>query len=145
MIKFLKRINKWIIAVICVIGMFAFTGCKSTKLADGYDKQVIEDTAIEIIEDIQVRGAKVVLQERMREDFIENIDLDEMDSTCKGAVSEFGGFLTYTQKSVIGRHYDDTDEDFAVALITAVYEDGEINYTLTFDKNMKLVGFYPNY
>ena len=38
---------------------------------------------------------------------------------------------------------DDTDEDFAVILVTATYEDGEVNYTLTFDKDMNLVGFYP--
>jgi len=139
-----KLQKKIFMIVLCIICSFSFSGCKSTELAEGYDKKEIESTAIEIIEDIQVRGAKIVLSERMREDFIGKISLDEMDSSVKTSVSDLGSFLTYTQKTVIGRHYDETDEDFAVALITASYEKGEISYTLTFDKEMNLVGFYPN-
>lgn len=139
--KIIGRTAAFACIIIC---LFMFTGCSSTKLADGYDKKTIEEKAIEIIEDVQVRGAKTVLSERMREDFVGNIDLDEMDGSVKSSVSNLGGFLTYTQKTVIGRHYDGTDEDFAVALITASYEKGEISYTLTFDKDMNLVGFYPN-
>ena len=142
--KLSKLRKKLMLVLVCVISLVTICGCKSTKLADGYDKELVEKTAIEIIEDIQIRGAKVVLEEKMREDFIENIELDEMDASCKSSVSMLGNFLTYTQKTVIGRHYDETDEDFAVALITAVYEEGEVNYTLTFDKDMTLVGFYPN-
>lgn len=136
----LKRLS--ILAVLCCV-LMAIGGCGSTKLADCYDKREIEERALEIINDVQVRGAKVVLEELMREDFIGNIDLDEMDGSCKTYTRSLGNFLTYSQKTVIGKHYDDTDEDFAVILVTATYEDGEVNYTLTFDKDMKLVGFYP--
>lgn len=143
MIKLSGIIKKMVL--ICIIGctLLTFTGCKSTELADCYDEKVIEEEAIEIINDVQVRGAKVVLEERMREDFIDNIKLDEMDGSCKSYVSGVGNFLAYTQKTVVGKHYDETNEDFAVILVTATYEDGEVNYTLTFDKDMNLVGFYP--
>lgn len=137
------KIKRFAAAVLTAC-LFMCTGCNSTKLADGYDKKEIESASIEIIESVQLKGAKEVLSERMRDDFVDNIDLDEMDASVKSSVSSLGGFLTYTQKTVIGRHYDDTDEDFAVALITASYEKGEISYTLTFDKDMNLVGFYPN-
>lgn len=137
------KIKRFAAAVLTAC-LFVCTGCNSTKLADGYDKKKIESASIEIIESVQLKGAKEVLSERMRDDFVDNIDLDEMDASVKSSVSSLGGFLTYTQKTVIGRHYDDTDEDFAVALITASYENGEISYTLTFDKDMNLVGFYPN-
>lgn len=138
----MTKIKKITVLCLAVVLLFGFSGCSSTKLAEGYDKKTIEQTAIDIINDVQVRGAKVVLEENMRDDFIGNIDLDAMDSSCKSNVSALGNFLSYTQKSVVGKHYDDTDEDFAIALITATYEDGEVVYTLTFDKDMKLVGFY---
>lgn len=142
MLKNNKKIKSLFILGLFLLA-FVFTGCKSTKLADCYDEQHVKDTAIDIINDVQVRGAKTVLEEKMRDDFIDKIDLDEMDGSCKSYVSGIGNFLAYTQKTVIGKHYDDTDEDFAVILVTATYEDGEVNYTLTFDKDMNLVGFYP--
>lgn len=136
-------IQRTVAALLLLLALAFCTGCSSTELAEGYDEKLIETTALEIINDVQVRGAKVVLEERMREDFIGNIDLDEMDGSCKSYVSALGNFLAYTQKTVVGKHYDETDEDFAVILVTATYEEGEVNYTLTFDKDMKLVGFYP--
>lgn len=138
----MTKIKKITFLCLAVVLLCCFSGCSSTKLADCYDKKTVEQTAIDIINDVQVRGAKTVLEENMRDDFIGNIDLDEMDGACKSYVSAAGNFLSYTQKSVVGKHYDDTNEDFAIALITATYEDGEVVYTLTFDKDMKLVGFY---
>lgn len=139
----LKKIKRIAFSAVLFCLLLTAAGCSSTKLADGYDEKVIEEEALEIINDVQVRGAKIVLTERMREDFIGNINLEEMDSSCKSNAVSLGNFLTYSQKTIVGKHYDDTDEDFAVILVTATYEDGEINYTLTFDKDMKLVGFYP--
>lgn len=126
-----------------LFAVMAAAGCASTKLADGYDEKEIKETAEEIINEIQLKGAKEVLSERMREDFIDKVDLDTMDGSVKAYVSGLGEFLSYSRETVIGRHYDETDEDFAVILVTATYEKGEVNYTLTFDQDMTLVGFYP--
>lgn len=138
-----KSLKLTILTILMIAGLLTLTGCASTKLADGYDEKVIKETAEEIINEIQLKGAKEILTERVREDFIDGIDLDAMDSSVKAYVSGLGQFLSYSRETVIGKHYDDTDEDFAVILVTATYEKGEVNYTLTFDKDMTLVGFYP--
>lgn len=129
-----------LLAVMCLL----LSGCHSTKLADGFDKQIIKETGEEIINDVQLRGAKAVLTERMREDFAEDFDMENMEDMLIELTAGKGGFIAYTEETVVGRHYDETDEDFGVVLITASYEKGEINYTLTFDLDMNLVGFYPN-
>lgn len=126
-----------VFAIICL-----FTGCASTKLAEGYDKKVIKETAEQVINEVQLKGTKTVLQERMREDFLANIDLDVMDDTVKNLISGLGEFVTYSQETIIGKQYEDTGEDFAVILVTATYKKGEANYTITFDKDMNIVGFY---
>lgn len=124
--------------VLCVV----LSGCNSTKLADGFDEDTIIETAEEIINEVQMNGAKQVLAERMREDFLENIDLDTMENTVVNLTKGKGNFLTYGEESVIGRYHEEAKEDFGVILVTAKYEKGEINYTISFDKNMKVVGFY---
>lgn len=138
-----KILNALKFAVIALLGLLALTGCASTKLADGYDEKTIKETAEEIINEVQLKGAKETLSKRVREDFVDGIDLDAMDSSVKAYVSDLGQFLSYSRETVIGKKYEETDEDFAVILVTATYEKGEVNYTLTFDKDMTLVGFYP--
>lgn len=127
-----------LVLVMCVM----LSGCNSTKLAEGFDEDTIIETAEEIINEIQLNGAKQVLSERMREDFLKNIDLDTMDNTVVNLTKGKGNFLTYGEESVIGRYHEEAKEDFGVILVTAKYEKGEINYTITFDKDMKVVGFY---
>lgn len=127
-----------IMACILTVGC----GCESTRLAEGFDEKVIKQTGEELINEVQLKGAKEVLQERMREDFLENIDLDTMNNTVVNLTKGKGNFVTYSEETVIGKYHPDAKEDFGVILVTATYEKGEINYTITFDKDMKVVGFY---
>lgn len=139
-----RKKEKAIIGIIftTVILCMTLTGCASTKLADDFDEETIKETAEEIINQIQLNGAKEVLQERMREDFAKNIDMDSMENTVVNLTKGKGNFISYTEETVIGKYHDEAKENFGVILVTASYEKGEINYTVTFDKDMKVVGFY---
>lgn len=147
-IKGKKKNELKMIKVLCLIMLVcmtvSLTACHSTKLAEGYDKNVIKKTAEEVINDVQLRGAKVVLTERMREDCLENIDLDTMENTVVNLTKGKGAFMVYSKETVVGRYHEDLKEDLAVILVTATYEKGEVNYTISFDKDMKVVGFYAN-
>lgn len=143
-----KYVGKWnggrqvVLLLLILVISFSFTGCKSTKLAEGFDEDTIKATAEEIINQVQLKGAKQVLNERMRKEFLEKIDVDTMENTVVNLTKGKGNFITYADETVIGRRYDETKEDFGVILVTAAYEKGEINYTITFDKEMNMVGFY---
>ena len=130
-----------VIAVITVMSV-QLVGCYDTELAEGFDEKTIKQTAEEIINEVQMNGAKQVLEERMREDFKKNMDLDTMQNTVINLTKGKGGFLAYSRESVIGRYHEEAKEDFGVILVTATYEKGEIVYTITFDKDMNVVGFY---
>lgn len=137
-----KPAGKLIGLCVLLLAMLQLAGCGSTKLAEGFDEEVIKETAEEIINQIQLRGAKEVLTERMREDFVGNIDLDTMEETVKDLDKASGNFISYTEETVVGKYHPEAKEDFGVVLVTAAYDDGEINYTITFDKDMNVVGFY---
>lgn len=135
--------KKTLLLLVLILAMTSLiTGCAKTKLAEGYDKEEIKQIAEEIINEVQLEGAKKVLEERMREDFVDNIDMDTMENTVKDLSSGIGTFVTYSQETIIGRAYEETKEDFAVILVTATYEKGEVNYTITFDNELNIVGFY---
>lgn len=130
-----------VIAVITAMSL-QLVGCYDTELAEGFDEKTIKQTAEEIINEVQMNGAKQVLEERMREDFKKNMDLDTMQNTVINLTKGKGDFLAYSRESVIGRYHEEAKEDFGVILVTATYEKGEIVYTITFDKDMNVVGFY---
>lgn len=136
------RVRRIFCLLAACLAMLGMSGCQNTKLADGYDEEVIKETAEEIINDVQLNGAKEVLTERMREDCIENVDLDTMNNTVVNLMKGKGGFMVYSKETVVGKEHPDLKEDLAVILVTATFEKGEINYTITFDKDMKVVGFY---
>lgn len=135
-----KIVGFALVAMMCMLVVGC--GCESTQLAKGFDEKVIKQTAEEIINEVQLKGAKQVLQERMREDFLENIDVDTMENTVVNLTKGKGNFISYSEETVVGKYHEEAKEDFGVILVTATYEKGEINYTITFDKDMKVVGFY---
>ncbi len=135
----MKKLKSLLVILLC---MLLLVGCTSTKLAEGYDEQTIIDTAYSIIEEVHVDALDVVLKKYMREDYLEDYPMDNMVQQVLELRTGIGNFIAFTQESVIGQESPEGDEDFAVILVTATYDKGEINYTLTFDKEMKLVSFY---
>lgn len=138
----MRKTGRLLCMMLVLTFVFQLYGCQSTKLAEGYDEAVIKETAEEIINDVQMNGAKKVLSERMREDHLEDMDLEVMENTVIGLMKGKGNFMVYSRETVIGKEHPEDKEDYAVILVTATFEKGEVNYTITFDKDMKVVGFY---
>lgn len=135
----MKKAKIIFVGILC---MLLLAGCGNTKLAEGYDEQTIIDTAHSIIEEVHVAAFDDVLNKYMREDYLENYPMDNMVQQVLELRTGIGNFISFTKDSVIGQESPEGDEEFAVILVTATYDKGEINYTLTFDKDMKLVSFY---
>lgn len=137
-------VRKRLVIVLAVVLTMCIqlTGCYDTELAEGFDEKEIKAQAEELLNEMQMNGVKQVLEERMRDDFKENMDMDTMQNTVTNLTKGKGGFLAYSEESVIGRYHEEAKEDFGVILVTATYEKGEVVYTITFDKDMNVVGFY---
>ncbi len=135
----MNKIKKLIVPLLlCLL----FTGC-GNKLAEGFDRQQIIDTAERIITDIHVKGTTEVLTPLMREDYLKKYPMENMEEQVLELLSGSGNFVAFGKESVIGKaNPDNQEEQLAVILVTAGYEKAEINYTLTFDKDMKLLSFY---
>lgn len=135
----MKKLTVFLAALLCLTML---GGC-GNKLAEGYDEQTIKDTAEQIITDIHVKGVTDVLTPIMREDYLEKYPMENMEEQVLELLVGVGNFMAYGQETVIGKASPDNEEEqLAVILVTALYEKGEINFTITFDKDMKVLSFY---
>lgn len=124
--------------------IMTITGCTSGKLAEEFDRTVLEETAKERINEALVQGAGEMVKNRLRKDFLEEYPVEEMQDNLLSLQSGKGEFLLYEKVSMRGEKSpkEGSDEDFAIVVVTANFEKGEILFTLTFDTDMNLVSFY---
>ena len=135
-----KLLGFFAVCAVC----FMFSGCTSGKLAEEFSKEMLENTSKEIINESLVQGAGATIKKHMREDFLEDFPVEDMQDNLLSLQSGKGEFLYYKKISMRGEKSpkEDSDEDFAIVLVTVSFEKGDILYYLTFDTDMNLVSFY---
>lgn len=131
------------LGAICVF-CFLLGGCTSGELAEEFSEETLENTSKEIINEALVQGAETTIKNHMREDFLEDFPVEEMQDNLLSLQSGKGEFLYFKKISIRGEKSpkEDSDEDLAVVLTTVDFEKGEILFYLTFDTDMNLVSFY---
>jgi hypothetical protein len=136
-----KKVLSLLLLGIC-LGLFS--GCSSGKLADSFSRETLESTSEQIINEALVQGAAAVVEHYMREDFLEDYPLEDMEDNLLSLQSGKGEFLYFQKITMRGETSpkEDSDEDLAVVLVTATFEKGEILFYLTYDTDMNLVSFY---
>ena len=65
-----------------------------------------------------------------------------MDGQILPIVEELGAFEEFDKEAVTGSRDKDTEQEFAVAVVMVKYEKRKAKYTITFDEDMKVGGFY---
>ena len=136
---------KKLLGVFAVFALcFLFSGCTSGKLAEEFSEKTLENTSKDIINEALVQGAGETIKKHMREDFLQDFPVEELQDNLLSLQSGKGEFLYFKKISMRGEESpkEDSDEDFAVVLVTVSFEKGDILFYLTYDTEMHLVSFY---
>lgn len=134
-----KRNILKIILVASLIAM-VYNIYTSTKLPDGMDKDEIEAKSKEIIFILNKKDTEGFIRlagERLKKDIN-----DQSMSDIYRRVDAAGQFDKIQNTKTRGDKDDDTKEDYAVATVRVIYENEMPFYTLTFNKDLELVGFH---
>lgn len=132
-------------AILIILTMMCLTlgGCSggSTKLAEGFDEAVLKTEAEALVQ---------AINDNNYEEFIK-----KADDTMKGAIPQEsfeskvveyakskGTFDSIDKEVVVGQKDEKSGTEFGVVVVVAKYSDGNIQYTISYDKDMNLVGFY---
>ncbi len=127
--------------IITVLAVFLLTGCNSMELADSFDKDVVTEKAIEEVNYL-VTGDYESCRNMMHEDLQEKITAEILENGVESMVESTGDFKEIKSTTVIGQKDTENDIDMATAIVIATFEKRSVTYTITFNTDMEVIGFY---
>lgn len=136
----MRNLKKWCAVLFIVLLVCGLTGCQSTRLSEDFDEKEVKTGAEKVIELVNAGDF-----ETLNDELSEQMKLampDDVWVSVKKIVDGKGAFQSFAKENVVGSKDKDTDEPFATAVVLAEYENGKIQYTISFDREMKVSGFY---
>lgn len=135
-----KRFSVLAVFLLC-LGLL--TGCQgSEKLSDDFDAAEVKERAKEIIELINAGDYDTLAESWWSAQMKAAIPAEKLKSDIGPIIDELGAFEAFDKEAVTGSTDKDTEQDFAVVIIKAKYENRSAQYTISFNKDMKVAGFY---
>lgn len=127
-------------ALIMAASMLMLIGCGGTKISDDFDEEKVKATAQEAIDHL-VAGEYEECLALMGEEMQAAISAEALATNMETPAGQKGAFQEYKSSTVVGQKDKDGSE-YAVAVIVAGFEKGNITFTVSFDKDMKMTGFW---
>lgn len=137
----MKKIIGMTILIMSLFGML-LTGCASTKLSEDFDEATVKSAAEEIVTLLNNNDVETICNEKIDPELSEYFTTDTLQQAIDQYLSDVGAFKEYSKEAVIGTKAQKTKEDCAVAILKAKYENKNITYTISFNKDMKVIGLY---
>ena len=126
-----------------VLCLACLSGCKGTdKLSDEYDADELKEAAKEVIELVNAKDYKTLTDTWWSAQMNAVIPAEKMASDIGPVIDELGAFVSFDKEAVTGSKDKDTDQEFGVAIVKVKYENRSAQYTISFNKDMQVAGFY---
>lgn len=135
--KKFKAMAAFVLCIACL------SGCKGTdKLSDEYDADELKKAAKEVIELVNAKDYETLTDTWWSAQMNAVIPAEKMASDVGPVIDELGAFESFDKEAVTGSTDKDTDQEFGVAIVKVKYENRSAQYTISFNKDMKVAGFY---
>ena len=112
------------------------------KLSEQFDEEEVKAAAEEVIEILNDGDVDTLVEEKWNSTMRGMADKDMMEKDVLPIVEELGAFEGFDKEAVTGNKDKDTEQEFAVAIIIGKYEKRKAQFTISFDEDMKVGGFY---
>lgn len=129
------------LAMIIAIGALA-AGCgeESTKLPDCFDEETVKEEAKAAIKLAESDNYKEFIK-LFNDQVVGTLTEESYQTQYLAVVKEKGEFESFGKEVIIGQTDEDTGANYAASIVVANYTDGQIQYSVGFDEDMKLVQF----
>ena len=107
-----------------------------------FDEEEVKAAAEEVIEILNDGDVDTLVEEKWNSTMRGMADKDMMEKDVLPIVEELGAFEGFDKEAVTGNKDKDTEQEFAVAIIIGKYEKRKAQFTISFDEDMKVGGFY---
>lgn len=140
-----KRRMRRIMGVFLLAGMLAGVGAGCAgeqKLSDQFDEAEVKSQAEEVIRLLNDGEVDTLVDDEWNTMLKSALDKDAVRTQVLPIIEELGAFESFDKEAVTGGKDPDTEQEYAVAVIKAQYEKRKAQFTISFDEDMKVGGFY---
>ena len=119
------------IILLAVLLAGVLTACAgSRKLSDKFDEAEVK------------AAVDTLVDEKWNTVMKSMVGKDVLTGEILPIVEELGAFEAFDKEAVTGNTDQDTDQEYAVAVIKVQYEKRKAQFTISFDEDMKVGGFF---
>lgn len=118
-----------------ILAASLLSGCGAKPLPDGFDKDTVLGAAKEIVAELGEEKYDEIAA-KMDDTLTEAGGAEKIEEVWKTYSEKLGAFEEYQEESTFGQ------DGYGVAVLVAKYKGGTAQFTISFDSEMKLAGFY---
>lgn len=128
-------------ALLALILCMGLLGCAGKSLPEGFDADEVGSSAEEIV-GLATAGDYDSIISALREDLKASVTADQLREGWAPIYEKAGAFNRISKIVLSSTTDQTTEEEYAVAQVQVKHENANLVYTLSFDKDLALVGLY---
>ncbi len=118
-----------------VLGCIMLTGCSSNKLSDDFNEEELKTTTEDVIQ-MLCNEEYDKIKEMSGQELIDAGVTEKIKEVWEPMAKDLGKFDSYDKEAVVG------NGDQATVVIISKFEKGNVKFTISYNKDMKLTGFF---
>lgn len=124
-----------------IVSILLLTACSSNKIPDGFNENDLNQKAEEIINLLNENNVDEVYA-MFRTDVQAMIKLEDLEVIIQDKFNQVGTFKEISQVAITDTKDPNTSEVYVVVIVSSDHDKGRTTYTLSFNKELEIVGFF---
>lgn len=130
-----ENMKKLKLLLIMALGCIGLVGCSSSKLSEVFNEEKLKTTSQEIIQMLYNEEYDKI-EEQMSQELKDAGATQQIKDAWSTVSGKLGAFDSYEKEAVVGK------ENNATVVTISKFENGKIQFTISYNEDMKLIGFY---
>ena len=119
------------IIILCMM----FTGCGATKLSDAFSEDKLKPSVETVIDNLNNEKYDEVIATGSQ-DLKSKLTAEKLKESWGMMKGKLGKFESINKEAFVGK------DDSAVVIVNAKYEKGDVQFTISYNDKMEMIGIY---
>ncbi len=129
-----------VFGAMAVLAVSLFAGCGEAKLPEGFQEETVKEEAMKSISFFNERDYESII-EMGSEKLKKGITEEQFADACDPYLDKCGKFKEVQKTAIVGGTDKGEGIDYATVVMVGAYEEGKIQFTISFDEDMELIQF----